>query len=173
MDDGAATRYQPQTTPTGHIMDIAALTDQENRLVLKYFNEDTALDLGMALLTMARADNMPVVINIRTPNRTYFHASLPGSGPLNDSWARRKSNVALMFQQSSMRVTATLNENGGILSAHGLPDTEYAASGGSFPIRVQDVGVVAAVTVSGLPQLDDHALVVRALEDLLAKQSAK
>jgi uncharacterized protein (UPF0303 family) len=154
-------------------MDIDTLTNQETRLVFQHFNESTALDLGMALLTMARAGNMPVVIDIRTPNRTYFHAALPGSGPLNDSWARRKSNVALMFEQSSMLVTTTLNEKGGILSAHGLPETDYAASGGSFPIRVQNVGVVAAVTVSGLPQVEDHALVVRALQDLLDRQSAK
>jgi uncharacterized protein (UPF0303 family) len=46
------------------------------------------------------------------------------------------------------------------------PDT-YAAHGGSFPVHVEDVGVVGAVTVSGLPQLEDHRLVVEALERFL------
>jgi uncharacterized protein (UPF0303 family) len=154
-------------------MDIATLTDQENRLVFQEFNEDTALDLGMSLVTMALAENLAVVINIRTPDRTLFHAAMPGATPLNDNWARRKGNVALMFQQSSMRVTNTLLEKGHHLSVHGLPEADYAASGGSFPVRVQNVGVVAVVTVSGLPQLEDHALVVRALDDLLARQSEK
>ena len=50
----------------------------------------------------------------------------------------------------------------------GVDPALYAAHGGSFPVRVRGVGVVGTVTVSGLPQADDHALVVEALERLLA-----
>jgi uncharacterized protein (UPF0303 family) len=35
-------------------------------------------------------------------------------------------------------------------------------------VRVRNVGVVAVVTVSGLPQAEDHALVVEAIEAHLA-----
>lgn len=41
--------------------------------------------------------------------------------------------------------------------------TVFAAHGGSFPLYVRGVGAVATVTVSGLPQRDDHDLVVEAL----------
>ena len=42
------------------------------------------------------------------------------------------------------------------------------AAGGAFPIRVRGVGLVGTVTVSGLPQLEDHRLVVTTLERFLA-----
>jgi uncharacterized protein (UPF0303 family) len=51
---------------------------------------------------------------------------------------------------------------------HELPLQEYAAHGGAFPVHVDQVGVVGAVTVSGLPQAEDHALVVEAVRRFLA-----
>jgi uncharacterized protein (UPF0303 family) len=46
---------------------------------------------------------------------------------------------------------------------------DFAAHGGSFPIIVRGTGCIGAVTVSGLPQRDDHNLVVEALALLLVK----
>jgi uncharacterized protein (UPF0303 family) len=158
--------YAPSDTPRT-IMDIATLTDQENRLVFASFDDVTALELGLELVDLAREGNLPVVINIRTPNRTLFHAAMPGSGPLNDHWASRKSATTLLFHSASLLVGAKMREKGEGLDRHGLSEAEYATAGGSFPIRVKGVGVVAAVTVSGLPQIEDHALVVRAIEAML------
>jgi uncharacterized protein (UPF0303 family) len=45
---------------------------------------------------------------------------------------------------------------------------DFAAHGGCFPIVVLGVGFVGTVTVSGLPQKDDHDLVVEALREHLA-----
>ena len=149
-------------------MTIHSLTDEAARLILPRFDENTALTLGTILVTLAQAENLPVVINIRTADRTLFHAALPGSAPLNDTWARRKSNTALMFQKSSLLVGTMLREMGSSLANDGLPDADYADHGGAVPIRVRGVGMVAVATVSGLPQRDDHALVVRGLEALLA-----
>jgi uncharacterized protein (UPF0303 family) len=50
-----------------------------------------------------------------------------------------------------------------LLEKHGLPFSDYAAHGGSFPICIEHAGVIGSVTVSGLPQRDDHELVVEAL----------
>ena len=149
-------------------MTVQTLTDEATRLFLPRFDEETALALGNFLLTFAKAENLPVVINIRTADRTLFHASLPGSAPLNDNWARRKSNVALMFQKSSLLVGTENQAKGSSLAHDGLPDADYADHGGAVPIVVKGVGMVAVATVSGLPQRDDHALVVRGIEALLA-----
>lgn len=148
-------------------MDISTLEEQERQLVFARFDEVTALDLGLELLDLARSENLPVVIDIRTSNRTLFHAALPGATAINDTWARRKSNATLMWQAASLLIGTRMREKGDTLATNGLSEADYAVHGGSFPIRVQGVGVVAAVTVSGLPQVDDHALAVRAVTALL------
>lgn len=148
-------------------MEFATLEDQEARLVFPAFTEETALTLGMSLVTLAKDGALPVVISIRTANRTLFHCAMPGAAPLNDLWVRRKSNTALLFQHASLLVGARNRAKGQTLAHHGLDPADYADNGGSFPIRVRDVGVVAVVTVSGLPQVEDHALVIRALEAML------
>ena len=137
-------------------------------LVLEAFTEVEALRLGQILVDLALQSRMPVVIDIRTPDRTLFHAGLPGSAPLNDRWARRKSNTVLQFHEASLIVALRNRSLGETLDRHGLPAEEFAESGGAVPIRVRGVGVVAVATVSGLPEADDHALVVRGLKALIA-----
>jgi len=149
-------------------MDIAALEAEFATLELPRFDEASALRLGQILVDLAQADRLPVVIDIRTADRVLFHAGLPGSAPLNDLWAQRKSNTALMFQLPSLLVAARNRAKNEALDRHGLSGADYADSGGAIPIRVAGAGVVACVTVSGLPQVEDHKLVVRAIKTLLA-----
>lgn len=148
---------------------LASLVDEASALILPQFNEVTALRLGQILLDAALAEGLPVVIDIRTADRTLFHAALPGSAPLNDLWARRKSNTALRFHEASLLVGTRHREKGESLAKHGLDTSDYADHGGAVPIRVSGVGVVAVATVSGLPQVEDHRLVVRGLLALIAE----
>lgn len=149
-------------------MDIASLEAEASRLIFPRFEEAEALALGLAMLAMAQAGALKVVINIRSANRTLFHAALPGSSANNDTWARRKSNTALHFGVASLLVGTRLRLKAETLSDQGLALADYADHGGAVPIRVTGAGVVAVATVSGLPQLEDHALVVRAMAALLA-----
>jgi uncharacterized protein (UPF0303 family) len=149
-------------------MDLKDLEAEAASLVLVAFDEAAALRLGMTLVEMARAEALPVVIDIRTAERTLFHAALPGSSPLNDLWARRKSNTALMFQLPSLVVGQRNMAKGQTLDRDGLSQADYADHGGAVPIRVQGVGVVAVATVSGLPQVEDHRLVVQGIRALMA-----
>jgi uncharacterized protein (UPF0303 family) len=150
-------------------MDVAKLEAEYAGLALPRFDEATALRLGQIIVDLALAGAMPVVIDIRTMDRTLFHAALPGSAPLNDLWARRKSNAALMFQLPSLLVGRRNAAKGEPLDRHGLSTADYAEAGGAVPIRVKGVGVVAVATVSGLPQVEDHQLVVRGIRALMAK----
>jgi uncharacterized protein (UPF0303 family) len=150
-------------------MDVATLEAEAQALVLPQFTEGTALTLGMVLVKMAQDGALPIVINIRTADRTLFHAALPGSSPLNDLWARRKSNTALLFQLPSFLVGARNRAKGETLARHGIDPADYADNGGAVPVRVAGAGVVAVVTVSGLPQAEDHALVVRAIRQIIGE----
>lgn len=144
-------------------MEISELEAEAEALILDHFSETEALRLGGILTDIALDESLPVVIDIRTPDRTLFHAALPGSAPLNDLWARRKSNVALAFQLPSLLVGMRHRAKGETLAKHGLDEANHADHGGAVPIRVNGAGVVAVATVSGLPQVEDHKLVIRGL----------
>jgi uncharacterized protein (UPF0303 family) len=149
-------------------MELADLEAEYAGLILPRFDERAGLRLGQILVDLALDEELPVVIDIRTADRTLFHAGLPGSAPLNDLWARRKSNTALRFHEASLLVGTKHREKGETLAKHGLDLADYADHGGAVPIRVAGVGVVAVATVSGLPQVEDHRLVVRGIRALMA-----
>lgn len=50
----------------------------------------------------------------------------------------------------------------------GLSKSDYADHGGAFPADHKGVGPVGTQSVSGLPQKEDHELVVRILRTYLA-----
>ena len=148
---------------------IASIEEQERELVLARFDNDDAWRLGCAIVDLARERGLGVTVDIRRGGQQLFHAALPGTTADNDSWIDRKSNVVARFGASSYVVGLRAIAKGTTFAAqHDLPAALYAAHGGSFPLRIRDVGVVGAVTVSGLPQAADHALVVEVLRGFLA-----
>lgn len=146
----------------------AQVAAETEALIFPSFDEADAWDLGRALVHMAQENAAGIVINIRSANRVLFHVALQGASPINDNWARRKSNTALLFGKSSLEMGCSLREAGQSLERHGLPHSDYADHGGAVPVYVAGVGVVAVVTVSGLPQLEDHAMVIAAMRAHLA-----
>jgi uncharacterized protein (UPF0303 family) len=93
-----------------------------------------------------------------------FCAALHGTSPDNAEWARRKANVVARLHRSSYAVGLALKaRNTTLQEKYALPAADYASHGGAFPITLAGSGVIGAVTVSGLPQRDDHELVVEAL----------
>jgi uncharacterized protein (UPF0303 family) len=118
---------------------------------------------------LATGRDLPIAVDIRRGRQQLFHAGLPGSTADNDAWIRRKVRVVERYGASSYLVGRRLAAQGHELdAAMGVDPADYAAHGGAFPVRVPHVGVVGVVTVSGLPQADDHALVVEAIEAYLS-----
>ncbi|MEV5792993.1 heme-degrading domain-containing protein [Streptomyces sp. NPDC052192] len=147
---------------------IAELEEQERRLTLPRFTHDDAWTLGTLLVELARERNAPVAVDIRRGGQQLFHAALPGSTPDNDAWIDRKRRVVERYGCSSLLVGSRFRAKGTTFedSSRLDPDT-YAAHGGAFPLTVKDTGVIGTVVVSGLPQIEDHRLVVEALEKFL------
>ncbi len=150
--------------------DLEQLADQEGLLRFPRFDEDAAWELGTRLRDAAMARGVAVAIEVRLLRETVFFCAMPGTTPENADWARRKRNTVELLQRSSYVVGLSLKRDGMSLEEKiGLPLRDYASHGGSVPIRVNGVGCVGAVTVSGLPQREDHELVVEALTALHAK----
>ncbi|MFI7287188.1 heme-degrading domain-containing protein [Streptomyces anulatus] len=152
---------------------ISELIAQERRLTLTHFSYDDAFALGSLLVALARERHAPVAIDIRRGAQQLFHAALPGSSADNDAWIDRKRKVVERYGESSYLVGTRFRAKGTTFeeSSRLDPDT-YAAHGGSFPIAVEGAGVIGTVTVSGLPQAEDHAMVVEALEQFAATTGA-
>ena len=139
---------------------IASLEAQERTLVFTRFDNADAWRLGSAMVAAAIERALPVTIDIRRNGQQLFHAALPGTTAENDAWIERKVNVVNRFAAASYLVGRRLAARGRELDeALGVEPRLFAAHGGAFPVRVKDVGVIGTVTVSGLPQADDHAFV--------------
>lgn len=158
------------TNPQDIARDIEKIAEQERVLRFTAFDETVAWRLGIEMRARAEALNAPAVIDIRSHERVLFSTSLPGSSPDNLEWVRRKSNVVHQFYKASYRFGLELRAKGAMVSADsGLDPMDYAPHGGSFPIWVEAAGFIGAITVSGLPQREDHNLIVAALCQFLGK----
>jgi uncharacterized protein (UPF0303 family) len=146
--------------------DLALIAKQEAELLFPSFDYDTAWRLGLSMRELALSRKQSIVIDIRRfgqPHQPLFYTALGGT-PDNARWVQRKSNVVARFHRSSYAIGLTLEQNNRTFSErYNLPDADYAAHGGCFPIHVAGAGIIGSITVSGLTQREDHNLVVEAL----------
>jgi uncharacterized protein (UPF0303 family) len=147
------------------------LLQQEEELQFSHFNEDTAWELGSQLVQYAIAENLPITIDIsRSNGQQLFHASRPGTAVDNDEWVKRKIRLVNRVGHSSFYIGQLLKSEGKTIEEMLLlPEGEYAPHGGCFPLIVKNTGMVGTLTVSGLPQEDDHKVAVHAIHTYLEK----
>lgn len=150
--------------------DLKRIAHQEQELQFDSFDLEAAWQLGSMLRRMAAERKLGVVIDITLFSMQVFYAALEGATPDNPNWVRRKRNTVFrLFKSSYSTGLGLLKQQTNLQAKLGLTDADYAAHGGSFPIVVKGTGCIGAVTVSGLPQREDHNMVVEALAELLGK----
>ena len=149
--------------------DLNRIEAQEAALQFDSFDLSTAWEVGARLRGMALERNLGVAIDVHLHAMPVFYAALPGSTPDNAQWIRRKRNLVFrLFRSSYATGLDMISQETTIQTRLGLSDVDFAPFGGSFPILVKGSGCIGAITVSGLPQRDDHNLVVEALAAMLS-----
>jgi uncharacterized protein (UPF0303 family) len=150
---------------------LGQLLREEQELQFTKFDEDVAWNLGSQLVGLARSRSLPVTVDIMRGIHQLFHASLRGTSPDNDEWVKRKVRLVYRFGHSSFYMGQLLKSKGKTIEqSYLVSESEYAPHGGCFPIILKDTGIVGTITVSGLPQQEDHKLVVEALRNYLAEE---
>ena len=148
------------------------ILEQERELQFARFTNADALRLGQIIVDIATRESLTIVVDIVRSGQQLFHAALDGTAVDNDRWVERKRRVVERFGHSSGLIRAQLATSGlDIEERHFVDAKEYSAFGGSFPVIVRDVGVVGALTVSGLTQEEDHALAVRGIREFLGSDA--
>ena len=147
---------------------LEKLEQHEQELQFTEFGNETALALGMALVEAARRERKAITIDICRNGQQLFHCAMPGTSADNDAWIRRKNNVVNHYGHSSFYVGTDFRARGKNFDTDARLDPAlYAAHGGAFPVLVRGAGVIGTITVSGLPQAEDHEFVVRGIRAFL------
>ena len=147
---------------------LATLRIQEESLQFSEFSNETAYKLGTRLVEVANKAKKSLTVDICRNGQQLFHCALAGTSADNDEWVKRKNRVVNRFGHSSYYMGISCKSRGVSLEEKYYVDSaEYAAHGGAFPIIIKNVGVVGTITVSGLPQEEDHNLVVSVIKEFL------
>ena len=149
--------------------DLARIAHQEKALRFPRFDADVAWRVGCALRDAALAHKSSIAIDITVNGALLFYAALPGATPENNDWIRRKKNSMARCHRSTYALSREYRQSETTLEQRcGAPLVDFATAGGCFPIRMlESEAVIGSITVSGLPEREDHALVVRCLAEHL------
>ncbi|MOA13348.1 hypothetical protein D3C78_1333970 [compost metagenome] len=148
---------------------LLQMEHEEQELIFPAFTNDTALELGLAIVEEARRSGKRITVDITLQGHRLFLHAMEGTSPENEDWIRRKNNAANHFGTSSWHAACRLRSEGTTMEEkHGLPISDYVGAGGAFPLKVAGQGQIGTITVSGLPDQEDHDLLIAALRRFLS-----
>ena len=149
---------------------LMELDRQEAAMQFEAFTAETALEIGLGLIDKAKNEKKKITIDITRHGHQLFHYAFEGTSPDNDQWILGKIRVVNRFGRSSLYIGTLLKSLGKSMEEKYLISSfEYRAHGGSFPIILKGTGMIGTITVSGLAQEEDHAMVVDAIRTYLGK----
>lgn len=147
---------------------IKVLQMQEEVLQFTHFTNNDAWELGNLIVNEARKRELPIATSIRLNNGyIVFQYGFDGTNFYNQEWMRRKANTVKMTEKSTLHLYTLLQKSGETLEEWFLDPKDYALSGGGFPIRIEEVGVIGSVIVSGLEHMIDHDFLVKCISKYL------
>ena len=149
----------------------SGLLQEELLLTLPALDVAGAVEIGEITKSFGTQRSLPIAVEVRVGDWAVYHASLPGSTPENDWWIGRKARVVKLKQHSTMFERVLAEEQG--IDWHkenNLLDETHAIHGGGLPLITKDEGLVGALLISGLPQVEDHLLGVEVLTEFLARK---
>lgn len=145
------------------------MTQVRNEIIKKIeldnFSNRIALEMGLKILDLAKSRNQHIAVEICRLNYTVFIYVDDSLSADKHNWLRRKANIAKRLEESSLSVKNDLKEGNLTLDkTFGLDEKDFLAKGGSIPIFVKNAGMIATITVSGLPDVEDHNIIIDALK---------
>ncbi len=147
--------------------DLLVLQQQEQLLCFSSFGAEEAWRLGSRLRGSLLARGAAGSMEIDLAGHLLFACATAGAAPGQANWIRRKRNTVRHFARSTYAVGRKLERDGTtLLISNGLSEVDFAAHGGGFPLMLKGTGMVGSVVLSGLPQREDHNLVIEALAEL-------
>jgi uncharacterized protein (UPF0303 family) len=141
-------------------------TEIIRRIEIEKFSNEIGLEMGLAIVNLAKERNQNIAVQIERLNQTIFLYVGNGLPVDKHNWLRRKANIAKHFEESSLSIKQDLLQGEMTLEdTFALDKKEYLAKGGAIPIFVKNAGMVAVVSVSGLRDEEDHQLIMDAFND--------
>ena len=147
---------------------LGLLDMQEEILQFSHFTNADAWEVGNAIVAAAVKRKLRVEVSIRlNTGLTVFQYAADGVTMQSEHWLQRKMNTVRTLERSSLYASVLLRKNEETLADWCLDEREYAACGGGFPIRVEEVGVIGAILVEGQDHFSDHDLIVKSISRYL------
>ncbi|WZL81178.1 heme-binding protein [Vallitaleaceae bacterium 9-2] len=146
------------------------LLEEEMSLQLKKFSRSDAFELALIILEKVEEYEKPIIIEIEMNKVVIFRYFMDETIEDGALWLARKRNSVNLMNMSSLRFQYWLKQKNATISSRLLNTRDYIDCGGGYPIRIEGMGVMGSICVTGLIDTEDHKLIVDSLKAFKEKR---